>query len=231
MAITEQDLREMLDRDSGDAPPKGVTVADVDRRVRGIRRRRTAVLGAIAAAALAVTAGVLPQQGDVTRAALTPPQAAEPLVTKVYRQGGRAETFTFTAAGREASLSVGCRSDLYALVWLNGELALHGRCEAGRVPPGLLTGSDAVRPGPNEVRAVVIPASAAGADERAGEWADEALAWSSPFPAEWTLQVAPESGRRCRGGLVTLDPGSGQVVRWVCPASASMRTSGLMWSR
>ncbi|MGW3366721.1 hypothetical protein ACWDOR_27690, partial [Streptosporangium canum] len=40
MTITESELREILDRESGDGPHGGVTVADVDRRLRGIKRRR-----------------------------------------------------------------------------------------------------------------------------------------------------------------------------------------------
>ncbi|MBN6054424.1 hypothetical protein JYK22_20960, partial [Nonomuraea sp. RK-328] len=68
MAMTEDDLRELLDRDSGDGPCGGVAVAAVDRRVRRMRRRRAGAAGAVALTAFAVVAvaalpGALPLPG------------------------------------------------------------------------------------------------------------------------------------------------------------------------
>ncbi|GGL26204.1 hypothetical protein [Planomonospora parontospora] len=56
MTITENDLRDLFDTDSGGGPCRGVTVADVDRRARRIRRRRLGAAGGAAAVGLAVAA-------------------------------------------------------------------------------------------------------------------------------------------------------------------------------
>ncbi|MFF5211494.1 hypothetical protein [Streptosporangium sp. NPDC000396] len=66
MTITESDLREILSRESEDGLHRGVTVADVDRRVRRIKRRRLRALGGAVAAGLAVAAAfTLPGGGTV----------------------------------------------------------------------------------------------------------------------------------------------------------------------
>ncbi|MFF4990138.1 hypothetical protein ACFY19_23365 [Streptosporangium saharense] len=58
MTNIESDLRDLLRQDAerGEATGGGVTVAGVDKRARGIRRRRLALLGGIAGAGLAVAA-------------------------------------------------------------------------------------------------------------------------------------------------------------------------------
>ncbi|MEU6740391.1 hypothetical protein [Streptosporangium sandarakinum] len=65
MTITESELREILAAEGDDGRRGGVTVADVDRRVRRIRRRRAAALGGTLAAGLAAVAA-LTLPGGVT---------------------------------------------------------------------------------------------------------------------------------------------------------------------
>ncbi|GGP83568.1 hypothetical protein [Streptosporangium pseudovulgare] len=66
MTITEPELREILAAEGDDGHRGGVTVADVDRRVRRIRRRRAAALGGTLAAGLAVVAALTLPGGGVT---------------------------------------------------------------------------------------------------------------------------------------------------------------------
>ncbi|MET9066132.1 hypothetical protein [Streptosporangium sandarakinum] len=66
MTITESELREILAAEGDDGRRGGVTVADVDRRVRRIRRRRAAALGGTLAAGLAAVAALTLPDGGVT---------------------------------------------------------------------------------------------------------------------------------------------------------------------
>ena len=56
MTITESELREILTGEGREDQHRGVTVADVDRRVRVIKRRRLRVVGAVAG--LGIVAGL-----------------------------------------------------------------------------------------------------------------------------------------------------------------------------
>jgi hypothetical protein len=52
--MNDQELRELLERDSADGPLKGVTIEDIQARARSIRRRRSRMAALLAAAALVV---------------------------------------------------------------------------------------------------------------------------------------------------------------------------------
>ncbi|NUS05888.1 MAG: hypothetical protein HOV97_25420, partial [Nonomuraea sp.] len=127
--MTEQRLRDLLDHDSAGPPPPGVSLADVDARVRGIRRRRAGVAGSVAVAALTVTAVTTltvdagpgpvaaPAAPDVWGGALAQPapqrvQPTPPLFHG-YTQGGKRETFTFAAKGEKLAFALACPADGY----------------------------------------------------------------------------------------------------------------------
>lgn len=75
MTMTDNDLRDLLARDASVVKGAGVTLADVDRRVRRIRRRRGAA-GAVLAAGLAVAVLVATAPRAVT---IAPATARPPL--------------------------------------------------------------------------------------------------------------------------------------------------------
>lgn len=209
MTITEQDLRELLDQDSRDGHCRGVTVADVDRRVKGMRRRRVQVMGSVAALCVAAVAvgsmgsfSAAPSAGPATGASLQPSPVrsevswiavADPdLPLAGYREGGTRKTLSFTAKGfaegGRVSLAITCPAGSYALMWFNGRLVFNARC-VGPFAPMKFARAEEVRKGKNEVVAAVIPEQEAGADETAAEWAEEALANARPYEAKWSVEV------------------------------------------
>ncbi|MEU8245122.1 hypothetical protein [Nonomuraea sp. NPDC048916] len=239
MGVTEQDLRELLERDSQDGPHRGVTVADVDGRVRRIRRHRGRAAGSAVVMALAVVTavGLQPgqpgQQGQVGQAGSSPQDVwtgvlARPtptvviggldtVVTGTYERGGTRERLTFWTGVDRIGFRVTCGPDDYALVWLNGDLVANGRCTSGPEPSALLAGAFPTRDGENEVVSVVIPAASAGNDMAAEEWAGGVVARTEPYPADWSIQVVQTLSAGCEQKEVVVDPGSGQAPHWICP--------------
>ncbi|MBG0818067.1 hypothetical protein [Planomonospora sp. ID82291] len=136
MTITENDLRDLLDTDSGGGPCRGVTVADVDRRARRIRRRRLGAAGGAAAAGLAAvmavalpagTADVVPQ--DVWTGVMSQPEkryGARLVTTTVlserFSEMGRRIVFDIPDQARRQQtwITVYCPSGAEVLLWEGG---------------------------------------------------------------------------------------------------------------
>ncbi|MFI6902949.1 hypothetical protein ACIBKY_16930 [Nonomuraea sp. NPDC050394] len=228
MTLTERDLRELLESDSLDGRHRGVTVADVDRRVRRIRTRRLRAVTAVAAAAVAVAAlssgTATPSREEVWEGVLAQPAPSDiwlnpPTVARQFTKGGKRETLTFLAgAPAKVAIAVECRLDTYLLVWLNGMRVANEPC-GGRanVPSWMRTGLQA-QPGRNTVTAILVPRSAVPGDTLGAAAAEEMAAWAGPFAVTWTLQVM-EQGRKdaCREKRVIVDPHSGrEVLSWKC---------------
>ncbi|MFI9590173.1 hypothetical protein [Nonomuraea sp. NPDC052265] len=226
--MTQQRLRDLLDHDSADAPPGGVRLADVDARVRGIRRRRGRAAGSVAAAALAVTAVTVltvdarpaPEAarapGDVWAGALvqTAPARAQPRLPLFhgYAQGGRRETFTFASKAEAVSFALTCPSGGYGLIWLNGKLAATGACGPTiRQPPGWF-GDARARDGVNEVSAAVVRAADGGTGTMTAAGAELLLARTASYPAEWRLTLVDARTRSCRPDVVRVDPRTGEIT-------------------
>lgn len=226
MTTTEHQLRELLDQDSADGHYRGVTVADVNRRVRGIRRGRMRVLGALAAgAAVVIAVATLPSatavapQDDVWTGALAQPTPDEltraiengvyvDRVHKTFTKGGKAETFTFTGTGRKTAITVVCRQPgSYALAWVNGKLQVSHPCDDTHrrtLPVGTLSAGET-----NTVVAAIVPAPPGGPDAAA---ADEAVARATPYDAGWSVLVSTEEFIRCDEQIVIVDPASGRQI-------------------
>ncbi|MEV0968017.1 hypothetical protein [Microtetraspora glauca] len=144
MAITESDLRDLLADESRGGPVEGVTVADVDRRVRRIRRRRlAAATGVLTAGLVVVGALTVPRAvtaeapDDVWTAVMAQPSPSSSpspsgrlpsqwrgvavLAHKAYEQAGVKRRLTFQAGELPLSVYVECPgSPSYVIVWLNG---------------------------------------------------------------------------------------------------------------
>lgn len=219
MTMTENDLRELLDRDASTGGGAGVTLADVDRRVRRIRRRRGAVAAVLAAGlAAAVTVTIAPR--TVTIAPDDGPDAAtvatagpRPLPrerylagTRVYRTGkietgGRVLRLPFTSVTTSVNVQVDCGDPSYAFVWLNGRLEAQGPCGILRDHVDHLLSwideSGRNLQGRNEVGVAVVPLARVAPDWKTGE----------PVPAlgdREAERVIHETGEYSTGAWVTI---------------------------
>ncbi|GAA3538480.1 hypothetical protein GCM10022419_018070 [Nonomuraea rosea] len=227
----EQELRELLEGDSDGGPRGGVTVADVDARVRGLRRRRAQVAGSAALAVLAVTAAVsVPPRtrpatapGEVWTGVLAQPSAAEqarPIYRSLpfyhrFQRGGTRETLMFGSSAKKVRFSVRCPTGGYALIWLNGKLAANGRCDGTASSSPHWLGQDAAaRPDvPNEVTAALIPTTAARTTGRmTEERARELLDGAAPYAADWLVTVMDVESLTCRADVVVINPATGDIV-------------------
>ncbi|GAT66073.1 hypothetical protein PS9374_01717 [Planomonospora sphaerica] len=153
MTITESDLRDLFDTDSGDGPCRGVTVADVDRRARRIRRRRLGAAGGVAAAGLAVamaitlpagTAGVVPEDvwtGVMSRPEGSPavvgtprggPFIGELVAQRGFTGGGVRKELTVPTGGGRIAVTLWCSGPVTkAALWVDGRLVTAGPCGRG----------------------------------------------------------------------------------------------------
>ncbi|WP_067186528.1 hypothetical protein [Microtetraspora niveoalba] len=139
MAINESDLRDLLAADSGDGTGRGVALADVERRVRRIRRRRLAAVTGVLAAGLVVT-GVLTvphtvtaeAPDDIWTAVMAQPEpspsptgafthiAAGKLVERKYQRAGVKQRFTYRNGKGIPALQIRCPdAPSYVVVWTN----------------------------------------------------------------------------------------------------------------
>ncbi|GIH99699.1 hypothetical protein [Planobispora takensis] len=142
--ITESDLRELFDRESGDGPGRGVTVAEVDRRVRRIRRRRAGLAAGAAAVGLAVAAVFVLPSGS---AGVAPQEVWSGVIAQPSKRYGARPVFDvvmdkrFSAMGERVAfdlprLSSGtvwaqvfCPRGTRVLFWENGRYRHGPRCE------------------------------------------------------------------------------------------------------
>ncbi|MFI6292226.1 hypothetical protein ACIBEJ_11625 [Nonomuraea sp. NPDC050790] len=230
MTLTEQDLRELLDSDSLDARHRGVSVADVDRRVRRIRTRRVRAVTALAAVAAAVavlSSGTATPAHDVWEGVMAGPlptsgdwELREPVVLKQFTRGGVRRTATFeSTAPHPMAVVVTCRSDTYLLVWLNGLRVANEPCVRGAGPPRWLRADLRSRAGRNTVSVLLVPRSAVPGGTLTAAAADAMASRSTPFEVTWTLQVMErDTIPACDRPVVITDPGSGrEVLSWTCP--------------
>jgi hypothetical protein len=251
MTITENDLRDLFDADSGGGPCRGVTAADVDRRARRIRRRRLGAAGGAAAVGLAVAAaltmpagtaevvpedvwtGVMSQPGATPRVVGTP--QGEPFLTDEnlgeadFQQGGVRKEVTVPTGGRRAIVIVVCEGALRkAVIWIDGRLAVAGPCGRGE---GKDAYSTVWRAPENDtaiehtVAAAVLPAHGASPEELGDtSGVEDLLARSGPFDAHWRLLARGLGVPECRDGVRQIDPATGEMVLVRCedrPSGAS----------
>ncbi|OUC94075.1 hypothetical protein [Streptosporangium minutum] len=142
MTITESDLREILSQESDDGLHRGVTVADVDRRVRRIKRRRLGALGGTVAAGLAAAlaftlpaGGAAPAPDDLWTGVMAQPSPVMPTVSRPvgdlmigpdiakqeYKKAGTREEFRVVTGRVPVSVQVMCSGPLRRLlVWIDG---------------------------------------------------------------------------------------------------------------
>ncbi|MER7501682.1 hypothetical protein AB0L05_33800 [Nonomuraea pusilla] len=229
--MTEHELRDLLDGDSSGGHHRGVTVEDVYARARRIRGRRVGLVGgAGAAAAAAVAAVALALPSAVTPAVPTAAQGpaggvlAQPSDTLSrglpYKhrseRGGTAETFTFTAKGGKALFLLSCPSDGYALIWLNGRFVGGEPCGPAPAPAPSEAQRAPLHKGVNEVKAALVPASAAGDRRMTEARAGKLLASARPYRAEWSVTVMKRPP--CEARTVVVGPRTGDVVTFRCPS-------------
>ncbi|MGI5156120.1 hypothetical protein [Microbispora sp. CA-102843] len=217
MTMTDNDLRDLLARDASEVRGAGVTLADVDRRVRRIRRRRGAagaVLAAgVAAAVLVATAPrtvtIAPDDGADAAAmagpSLTPGVSylagQRVFLEKEIETGGRVLRFPYTGISASVNVQVDCREPSYAFVWLNGRLETQGVCGVQSEPVDHLiswideSGRDLT--GPNEVDVALVPVQRVAADRDPG----------APIPAlgeQEAERVVGETGEYRTSAKVTI---------------------------
>ncbi|WP_326824101.1 hypothetical protein [Streptosporangium sp. NBC_01756] len=144
MTITESELREILQREGEDGPHRGVTVADVDRRVSGLRRRRARVLGGVAALGLAVTAAFTlsgPGAGnvsdDIWTGVMAQPEVrygtrtvSDTVTEKQFSTMGERLAFDLPERryGTMTSALINCPPQAEVLYWENGRYRNAGLC-------------------------------------------------------------------------------------------------------
>ncbi|GAA4227230.1 hypothetical protein FHR32_000209 [Streptosporangium album] len=210
MTITESDLREILRREGEDGLHGGVTVADVDRRARRIRRRRAGVLGGVAALGIvAAAAFALPAAGTATvvpgdpwTGVMAQPSPVLPTVSwpigdpvPSRKLAGR----DYTAAGTREKLQVragdapiGARVTCYGplrrvLIWVDGGTPLRQYC--GEIPGGpLFVGWAEIRKQAREhvVSVAVLP----GEVDTAGKQVEDMLAETDELFDGWQERLA-----------------------------------------
>ncbi|WP_066939187.1 hypothetical protein [Microtetraspora fusca] len=234
MAITESDLRDLLDGDSGgpgdaasnaagrragapDGFTRGVTLADVDRRVRRIRRRRLAAAATgVLAAGLAVT-GVLtvPRTvtagglDDVTTAVMAQPSPSNSrlysqedvvLAQQSYHRAGvkRRLTVQVTKRTGRVGVFVTCpNSPSYAIILQNGRWLWDEPC--GKFEEGQLKATWVIEEGIDKKRGrnIVevllvpfnVPASWPSWQRLSPDERKKVLESAKPYPAEWSVTV------------------------------------------
>ncbi|SDM14563.1 hypothetical protein [Nonomuraea jiangxiensis] len=220
--MIEQRLRELLEHDSADAPPGGVSLAAVDARVRGLRRRRGRLAGSAAAVALALAFATVvmidwpePARDHWTEAASQPgPERFQPELPLFhqYKEGGKRYTSTFTTAVTKVTFAARCPDAGYALIWLNGELVASGPCGPTiAAPPGRLDETAVTRDGVNELSTALVPASVAGTGRMTQDRADELLAGTAAYPAEWRLTIVDSNTPGCRADAGDIGSGTGEI--------------------
>lgn len=185
MTMTDDDLRDLLARDASEVRGAGVTLADVDRRVRRIRRRRGAAGAVLAAGVAAVvmaataprTVTVAPDDGPAAAAAMPGPSLTpgvsylagqRAFLVEETETGGRVLRFPYTGISESVNVRVDCREPSYGFVWLNGRLEAQGVCgvQSDHVdhPISWIDESGRNLAGHNEVAVALVPVRRVAAD-------------------------------------------------------------------
>ncbi|MGC5015595.1 hypothetical protein ACLQ2R_32950 [Streptosporangium sp. DT93] len=236
MAITESELREILDRDDGGGHAGTVTLAGVHRRARAIRRRRAAA--AVAAAGLAgalafgLTGGDTATGREWTGLMAQPPGALkivkapvgglnvhERLEAMTYRRGGVREELTFTRTTPHIQVTLRCHGPAdAAALWVDGHLVRAGACTPGGTVHLLWQGLRGEVGSRHTVTGIVlrtrddtpVPRSIDAAT------AGRLIADQWPFDSEWSIRVERLAEPECRDRVRQLDPRTGEMVQLSC---------------
>jgi hypothetical protein len=103
-----------------------------------------------------------------------------------YHEGGKREVLAFTGRGARSGSPSAARQARTG--WCG---STESSSTTGDAPPQCRPRCSRVpldsRKGKNEVVVAMIPVESAGADQTAAEWADEAVAFACPYPAEMRL--------------------------------------------
>lgn len=213
MSFTDSDLRELLEQDSDDGHYRGVTIADVYRRIDRLRRRRRRVAGAVAGTVLAVTAAIgwLPSalspgtRADVLSVPSPHPLGFEPgliLAQETFRTAGVRERLVYSSTtGQPMGLTVHCERPGHVFLWLNGIPVGNGICGGpdgrGHHPAQWWDQHGLGRTGENTVEALVVPQEAlarAGVllgerQELTAEETQRVLSAAERAPLTWRLTI------------------------------------------
>lgn len=226
MTTTERDLRDLLEQDSANGHHRGVTVADVDARVRGLRRRRRRTLATVLVAGAAVTVLVNVPHKEVaptqTISATTLPgfYADKLLISKTFREGGKRQTFAIVTGGRRVGIRLDCPRDSYAMAWVNGRFLVNTPCGPAAEAAGIMAITGPLGTGRSTVTVAVVPVKSVGSGTLTNAEADELVAWASAYPAKWSVTIVEDGSITCADPMVIVDPGSGQqILSQKCPPS------------
>jgi hypothetical protein len=242
--MDETELRALLQADDC-TEPRAVTVADVDRRVRAIRRRRIQTAGSLLMVGVALVAAiVLPGRtaapaDDIWSGVMSRPSPGAfryefspgpVLYLAEHDRGGRRTGFRFDATGKRVGIAVECAEAVgYAFVWVNGELADQGPC--GLYQQGMRhmiqwwDPAGRRRTGPDAAELLVVPIAAVesfGHGRRAVSAADAAriAADARSFPIRVVVTVHENDYVYCpypQQIVITDRPSGRRVLSSTCP--------------
>jgi hypothetical protein len=245
MTITESELREILTGEGSDDQHRGVTVADVDRRVRVIRRRRLRVVGAVAG--LGIVAGLafaVPQvkntvvPEDIWTGVMTQPTepAKTPKVVSTsvgglmnmgmldsrrYEEGGVRKGFAVTTGSSRISVRLWCEGPLMkAVLWVDGKLVQAGPCgerDRSSTYGFAWNGPQKDRATRHTVSGAVLRVASRSPERLTGTAdVEHLLAANDRFDVKWELSVEKIGLPACRDNVIQVDPVTGEVVRLRC---------------
>ena len=221
MTVTDRDLAELLRERAAAAPYAGDRVGAVERRVRGVRRRRAAAVATVAAVAL-VTAAVTtigsPDATDAPDIAATPtpsvPAVQPPAMPAAYGGGTLVASATASAGEQELRLSPSQQAR-------RGRVTVVIRCDTGDVQvTGTRDGWGTVcRPGQ-----LVDATLEEGGEQGAGVTVDapQRAAWGAAMydvDPRWASSPQPRAWRGKK--LMYALGGEGTVAEVVVPRGAT----------
>jgi hypothetical protein len=248
MTITESELREILTGEGREDHHRGVTVADVDRRVRVIKRRRLRVVGAVAG--LGIVAGlafavpqvrntVVPEDiwtGVMTQPTKTPrvvstaaggPVLLGLLANRRYQESGVRKEFTVATGSSQFSVNLWCSGTLMkAALWIDGKLVNSGPC--GRHKDGLIYMINWDRPQDDRASEHTVAGAVLRTDAQTPEQisgtadVEQLLAENKRFDLEWGINVERMGTPGCQDNVIQVDPDTGEIVRLRCDKESTM---------
>jgi hypothetical protein len=241
MTITESDLREILTGEGREDHHRGVTVADVDRRVRAIRRRRLRAVGAVAG--LGIVAGLafaVPQMestvvpDDIWTGVMTQPTKTPRVVSTSaggpvflgslaggqYKEGGVRKEFTVGTGTSQFSVRLWCSGTLMkAALWIDGKLVNAGPCgeKDGQTYMIFWDRPRDDRASKHTVAGAVLRTDARTPEQLSGAAdVEHLLAASKRFDLVWGINVDRTGTPGCQDNVLQVDPATGEVVRLRC---------------